>query len=204
MLVMLLPQVDCWLIYLTPKNQQGVENLQAVQSYSCLTCGMAQKNYIMDGITAEKKLQRLAFEILENNSDEQQVILAGIRESGTVIAQYIQKNLQEISNLYAELVTIYLDKRVPQKVTLDKEIGFDNKVIIIIDDVTNSGKTMLHAMKPFLDHDPKKIQTLVLVERTHKTYPIHPDYVGLSVATTLQEHIFVEVEGGKVGGAWME
>jgi pyrimidine operon attenuation protein/uracil phosphoribosyltransferase len=186
------------------KNQQGVENLQTFQSYSCLTCGMTQKNYIMDGETAVKKLQRLAYEILENNSDEQQVILAGIRESGTVIAKYIQKYLQEISNLYAELVTIYLDKRVPQKVTIDKEIGFDNKVIIIIDDVTNSGKTMLHAMKPFLDHDPKKIQTLVLVERTHKTFPIHPDYVGLSVATTLQEHIFVEVKGEVVNGAWME
>jgi pyrimidine operon attenuation protein/uracil phosphoribosyltransferase len=165
---------------------------------------MAEKKYIMDGLTAEKKLQRLAYEILEKNSEEQEVILAGIRESGTVIARYIQHYLQEISNLYAEMITIYLDKRVPQKVTLDKEIGFDNKVIIILDDVANSGKTMLHAMKPFLDHDPKKIQTLVLVERTHKAFPIHPDYVGLSVATTLDEHIFVDVEADKVKGAWIE
>jgi pyrimidine operon attenuation protein / uracil phosphoribosyltransferase len=165
---------------------------------------MTEKKYIMDGDTAVKKLQRLAYEILENNSDEQQVILAGIRENGTVIAKHIQQYLQQTSNLYADLITVYLDKRLPQKVTLDKVIGFDNKVIIIIDDVANSGKTMLHAMKPFLDHDPKKIQTLVLVERTHKTFPIHPDYVGLSVATTLDEHIFVEVEGEKVKGAWME
>lgn len=165
---------------------------------------MTQKKYIMDGDTAVKKLQRLAYEILENNSGEQQVILAGIRENGTVIAKYIQRYLQETSNLYADLITIYLDKRLPQKVTLNREMGFDNKVIIIIDDVANSGKTMLHAMKPFLDHDPKKIQTLVLVERTHKAFPIHPDYVGLSVATTLDEHIFVEVEGESVNGAWIE
>lgn len=185
-------------------NLTIVEKIAAASVDSFLTCGMTEKKYIMDGDTAEKKLRRLAYEILENNSGEQQVILAGIRESGTVIAKYIQQYLQEISNLYAEMVTIYLDKRLPQKVTLDREIGFDNKVIIIIDDVANSGKTMLHAMKPFLDHDPKKIQTLVLVERTHKAFPIHPDYVGLSVATSIQEHIFVEVEGEQVKGAWME
>ncbi|MBI2730848.1 MAG: phosphoribosyltransferase [Sphingobacteriales bacterium] len=165
---------------------------------------MTEKKYIMDGDTAEKKLKRLAYEILESNPGEQQIVLAGIRESGTAIANYIKEYLSEISNLYTELVTIYLDKRLPKMVTLDREIGFDNKVIIIIDDVANSGKTMLHAMKPFLDHDPKKIQTLVLVDRTHKAFPIHPDYVGLSVATTLDEHIFVEVEGEKVKGAWME
>ncbi|MGE5106012.1 MAG: phosphoribosyltransferase family protein [Sphingobacteriales bacterium] len=165
---------------------------------------MTEKKYIMDGETAVKKLQRLAYEILENNPGEQQIILAGIRESGTVIATYIQQYLREISNLYTELVTIYLDKRLPQKVTIDREIGYDNKVIIIIDDVANSGKVMMHAIKPFLDYNPKKIQTLVLVDRTHKAFPVHPDYVGLSVATTIQEHIFVEVEGNKVKGAWME
>lgn len=165
---------------------------------------MTEKKYILDGETSVKKLKRLAYEILENNPGEQQIILAGIRENGTLIAKYIQKYLGEISNLYADLVTIYLDKKIPQKVTLDRQIGFDNKVIIIIDDVANSGKTMMHAMKPFLDYNPKKIQTLVLVERTHKAFPIHPDYVGLSVATTIQEHIFVEVEGDKVKGAWME
>ena len=77
-------------------------------------------------------------------------------------------------------------------------------MIIIIDDVTNSGKTLLYALKPFLEYYPRKIQTLVLVERSHKTYPIHPDYVGLSLATTLQDHIYVEVKDNEITGAYLD
>jgi pyrimidine operon attenuation protein/uracil phosphoribosyltransferase len=74
----------------------------------------------------------------------------------------------------------------------------------LIDDVANSGKTLSFALKPFLEYQPKKIQTLVLVERSHKAFPVQPDYVGLSVATTIQEHIYVEVEGETVMGAYLE
>jgi pyrimidine operon attenuation protein/uracil phosphoribosyltransferase len=77
-------------------------------------------------------------------------------------------------------------------------------VVIIIDDVANSGKTLLYAVKPFLEFQPKKIQTLVLVERSHNNFPVRPDYVGLSISTTLQEHIFVEVKDGEVTGAYMK
>jgi pyrimidine operon attenuation protein/uracil phosphoribosyltransferase len=77
-------------------------------------------------------------------------------------------------------------------------------VIIIIDDVSNSGKTLSYALKPFLEFHPKKIRTLVLVERSHTSFPVRPDYVGLSVATTIQEHIFVEVKGEELIGAYME
>lgn len=151
----------------------------------------------------EKKLQRMAFEILENNSGEGELILAGIRESGTVIAKNIQRLLEEISDYKTDLITLSLDKKYPGEVKLSKELPFDDKVIIVIDDVANSGRTLLYAMKPFLQFHPKKIQTLVLVERTHKAFPVKPDYVGLSVATTLQEHIYVESEGPKVSGAWL-
>ena len=80
----------------------------------------------------------------------------------------------------------------------------NGKVVILVDDVSNSGRTLTYALKPFLQSHPKKIQTLVLVERRHTAFPVQPDYVGLSVATTLQEHIYVEVEGDDVVGAWME
>jgi pyrimidine operon attenuation protein / uracil phosphoribosyltransferase len=75
---------------------------------------------------------------------------------------------------------------------------------VVVDDVANSGKTMLYAMKPFLAFQPKKIQTLALVERTHKKYPVKTDYVGLSLATTLQEHIYVDVEESVIKGAYMQ
>lgn len=162
------------------------------------------KNYILDQATANKKLERMAYEIVENNVDESQLILAGIQEPGSVIALYIQQLLQQISPIPTELIHITLDKRNPGAIELSRQMDFNGKVIIIIDDVANSGKTLLYAMKPFLEFHPKKIQTLALVERTHKAYPVSTDYVGLSLATTLQEHIYVETDGKLVTGAYME
>lgn len=162
------------------------------------------KNYILDADTANRKMQRMAYEIVENNLDEPQLILAGIRESGSVIARNIQQLLNQISKLPTELITISLDKKNPEEVVITPSMDFTDKVVIIIDDVANSGKTLLYAMKPLLAFHPRKIQTLALVERTHKAFPVSTDYVGLSVATTLQDHIFVETAGDAVTGAYME
>ena len=146
----------------------------------------------------------MALEIAEDNMDEKSIILAGIRESGSVVAKCIQQYLSAISDLKTELISIALDKRIPKEVTLSKKMDFNDKIIIVIDDVANSGKTLLYAIKPFLEFQPKKIQALVLVARSHNSFPVHPDYVGLSIATTLQEHINVEVSNDKVLGAYME
>jgi pyrimidine operon attenuation protein/uracil phosphoribosyltransferase len=163
------------------------------------------KNYILDEGTAARKLQRMAYEILENNLDEPELILAGIRDSGSVIARNIQQLLKQIgASMKTEIIDITLDKKNPGEIQLSKTMDFTNKVVVIVDDVANSGKTMLYAMKPFLAFHPKKIQTLALVERTHKTYPVKTDYVGLSVATTLQEHIYVDVESTIIKGAYMQ
>jgi pyrimidine operon attenuation protein/uracil phosphoribosyltransferase len=163
-----------------------------------------EKNYILSPEVAAKKLKRMAFEILENNFGETSFILAGIRESGTVIAETIQRLLTEIAGLQTELITVSLDKKNPTTVEISRPLDFKNKVVILIDDVSNSGKTLMYAIRPFLDTAPKKIQTLVLVERSYNAFPVKPDYVGLSVATTIQEHIYVEVENGLVKGAWLE
>ena len=165
---------------------------------------IAEKKYILSKEVVEKKLRRMAYEILENNIDEKALILAGIRESGSVVAKVIQQMLGEISSLKTELITITLDKKEPTDVSLSKTFDFNGKVIILIDDVCNSGKTLLYALKPFIASQPKKIQTLVLVERTHTSFPVRPDYVGLSIATTIQEHIFVEVKGEEVIGAYLK
>jgi pyrimidine operon attenuation protein/uracil phosphoribosyltransferase len=165
---------------------------------------MDTKKYILDQAVAEKKLRRMALEIVENNLDEKNIILAGIRESGSVVARCIQQILAETSSLQTELIGISLDKRDPKEVKLSKTMDFNGRVIIIVDDVANSGKTLLYALKPFLDFQPKKIQALVLVGRSHNSFPVHPDYVGLSIATTLQEHICVEVSDDKVLGAYLK
>ena len=165
---------------------------------------MAAKNYILDQSVAEKKLRRMALEILENNADEKELIIAGIEESGSVLARNIQELLGEFApEIKTELFSIKLDKRAPKEIGLDRKADFNGKVIIIVDDVANSGKTLLYALKPFLDYHPRKIQTLVLVERSHNSFPVRPDYVGVSLSTTLQEHIFVEVNEKRVLGAYL-
>jgi len=164
----------------------------------------ASKKYVLNKEVAAKKLQRMAYEVMENNIDEENIILAGIQENGVVIAKYIQRILSGISSLKIELINISLDKRHPKDIVLSKKPDFNGQVVIIVDDVVSSGKTLLYSLKPFLEFHPKKIQTLVLVERSYKNFPVTPDYVGLSISTTLQEHIFVEVSGEEVTGAYLE
>lgn len=161
------------------------------------------KKYILDQPAAEKKLRRMALEIIENNLEEKELILAGIQESGSVVARNIQQLIAESSSVATGLISIKLDKRKPQAIELSQTLDFNDKVIILIDDVASSGKTLLYAIKPFLAYHPKKIQILVLVERSHTSFPVCPDYVGISLATTLQEHIYVEVDDGKVLGAYL-
>jgi pyrimidine operon attenuation protein/uracil phosphoribosyltransferase len=165
---------------------------------------MMEKKYILDEGAVSMKIRRMAFEILENNAGEQHIILAGIFENGSVLARQLAAVLGEISGIRTELLDLRFDKKHPADINLSHPVDFNDKVIIIVDDVTNSGKTLLYALKPFLSFYPRKIQTLVLVERSHKTYPVHPDYVGVSLATTLQEHILVEAISGRVTGAYLE
>ncbi|ANH83778.1 phosphoribosyltransferase [Niabella ginsenosidivorans] len=149
-------------------------------------------------------MQRLALELIENNLDEQELILVGIEENGLVLAKNIRQLMKQSAAIQTELITLKLNKKKPEAVTLSKEMDFTDKVIVLIDDVTNSGKTLLYALKPFLNAHPRKIQTLVLVERTHTLYPITADYKGISLATTLQDHIYVEIDGDKVTGAYLK
>lgn len=162
------------------------------------------KKYILTEVIAEKKLKRMALEVAERNYIEKEILLIGIKENGIVIANIIAKLMKEIFSGSINVVALSMDKKKPSTITIEKDIEVDNKTVLLIDDVANSGRTMLYALKPLLEKHPKKIQTLALVERTHKTFPVDVDYVGLSISTTLDEHIYVEVEKGKVVGAWME
>ncbi len=162
---------------------------------------MPDKNFILSEDAATKKMQRMAYEILENNIDEHEIIIAGIKDSGVIIANKIKSYLQNIFKGNIIVIEITIDKKNPKNVSVSGDINFEEKVIVITDDVANSGKTLLYALKPFLEFYPKKIQTLVLVERSHKEFPVYPDYVGLSVSTALDEKIIVETEGAEIIGA---
>jgi len=162
-----------------------------------------EKNYILNSDAAAKKLQRMAYEILENNTEENHLIIAGIRDNGYIVARNIARLLGTISDKTIELISIAVDKKTHNKIDLDSTIDFNNKVVIVTDDVTNSGKTLTYALKPILNAFPRKIQTLVMVERSHKKFPVHADYVGISLSSFLHEHIFVEVEGDQITGAYV-
>jgi pyrimidine operon attenuation protein/uracil phosphoribosyltransferase len=161
------------------------------------------KKYILTSEKAMMSLRRMAFEILERNNGAKTVSIAGIRENGYVVAQELKSILAEISSLEIDLIEVQIDKSNPIHCTIPSGIDVKDKILIVVDDVVNSGKTLLYAILPFLQFSPKQIQTLTLVERSYKIFPVHVDFVGISLATTLQENIFVEVVDGKLAGAFV-
>ena len=165
---------------------------------------MKNKKYILSAEVANKKLRRMALQVVEQNYNEKQLILIGIKKNGTVIAEKICQYLKDVFGGEIIVLELTIDKKKPAAISLSAGMDFNDKTIVLIDDVANSGRTMLYALKPLLEQLPKKIQTLALVERTHKTFPVEVDYIGLSVSTTTDEHIYVEVENGEVTGAWMD
>lgn len=164
---------------------------------------IAARNCILTADLINRKIRRMALQVAESNTEEGSIIIAGIAGNGAVLAQKLVAELRQVSSMEVKLLTIRLNKKEPTHAAVDVDTDFSNKVIVVVDDVASSGRTMLYALKPFLSYLPKKIQTLVLVERSHKLFAVQPDYVGLSVATTLQEHITVETEGEEITGAWL-
>lgn len=165
---------------------------------------MTSDNLILTAEIARKKLQRMAFEIIEKNIGEKEIILAGIKDSGLIIANIIKAFLQDVFAGKISVIEIEIDKKDPKNLSIPKQKNFDDAVIIITDDVANTGKTLLYALKPFMEFYPKKIQVLVLVERSHKEFPVAPDYVGLSVSTATDERIIVEANDKEILGARLE
>jgi pyrimidine operon attenuation protein/uracil phosphoribosyltransferase len=165
---------------------------------------MEQRKQILTAEVADKKLRRMALQVVEQNYTETQLVLIGIKNKGLVIAEKISRYIKEVFTGEVLVLELSMDKRNPLTINIDNAFDFNGKTIILIDDVANSGRTMLYALKPLLQQLPKKIQTLALVERTHKNFPVDVDYVGFSVSTTLDEHILVEVENGEVLGAWLD
>ena len=166
---------------------------------------MSEKKYILSKEAAEEKLHRMALEIAENISeDEAPLVLIGIKQSGLAIAEKLSAYLMPYLKVFVQIISVSFDKHLPVDVVMSEGVDFTDKNVIVVDDVSNTGRTLMYALKPLLDFHPKRVQTLVLVERMHKLYPIKPDYVGLSVATTTHDYIHVETENGNIIGAYIE
>jgi len=151
---------------------------------------------VLDAKQIEQKIKRLAIEILEHNYTEKKLILVGINNNGLNFAKLIQSAVNKISETEIQLANITLNPAKPTKDGVEinlPESDFRNNVVIIVDDVANTGRTIFFAFKPFLDIITKKVEVAVLVDRKHKSFPIKVDYVGLSLATTLKDNIKVDL-----------
>lgn len=155
---------------------------------------VADKNLILDAAQVKQKIRRMAFEIYENNFKEKNLVLAGIDGQGYVLAGLLAKEVEAVAELEVSLVKVTLDKLAPQQgeVTLDCDIKVvKKKCIIVVDDVLNTGRTLAYGLKPFLDTEVKKIETAVLVNRSHTLFPIYPQYTGYELSTTIKDHVVV-------------
>lgn len=158
------------------------------------------KTLILDHHKIEQKINRIAYQIYEDNYDQERIIMAGIAKNGFVLAQLLAKKLKEISPIEIVLEELHINKKSPidSQVTLNlTHEELEDQTIILVDDVLNSGKTMIYGLQYFLKRPLRKLCTAVLVDRSHKRFPVHADYVGTSLATTLQEHIEVSFENGE-------
>jgi len=147
----------------------------------------------------EQRITRLAYQVYEDNFDQPEIILAGIEKSGYIVAERLLAALTSICPLKVSLISINVDKEEPTKVRLNPVISRDelrDKVVVVVDDVLNSGKTLIYSLRPFLDADMRKIRTVLLVDRDHKRYPVVADFVGITLSTTLQEHVRVDFTPG--------
>lgn len=163
------------------------------------------KSLILDHQQVTQKIRRIAFEIFENNFKEKTIVLAGIDGQGYSLAKMLSALVEEISPITTEVVKVLLNKEDPtqEEVLLDKEAKvLKKKVIILIDDVLNSGRTLAYGMKPFLDIEVKKIEVAVLVNRSHPKFPIQSSYTGYELATTLSDH--VEVVLGRKAAVYLK
>ena len=154
---------------------------------------------ILDQAQIKQKIDRIAYQILEDCFDEKEIIIAGIASRGYVFAQKLEKVLSKISKIKCTLVEITLDKDSNNLVasTNIPVSQCKNKTIILVDDVLNSGRTLLYGLSVFLNIPTKKIRTAVLVDRSHKLFPISTDYAGYTISTVSQEHISVVFDKNK-------
>ena len=150
---------------------------------------------VLNSREIEQKIIRLSYEILENNYQEKELILAGINNNGLNFAKLLEKQLKKLTEIKITLTSVELNPAKPlaSEVVLKLPVeDVKNKVVIIVDDVANTGRTLFYATKPLFNTVPKKVEIAVLVERHHKSFPMKVDYVGLSLATTLKENIDVQ------------
>lgn len=156
---------------------------------------------IVDAIALQSSIKRIAYQIFESTIDETEIVIVGVGEQGKILSSLLGDALKKIGNSTLVFVNLTLDKTNPLG-TIKSSIPLSelkNKSLIIVDDVLNTGSTLMYAVSFFLSIPVKQIKTAVMVNRNHKKFPIKADFKGISLSTSLNEHITVLLEGNKKG-----
>lgn len=159
---------------------------------------------ILDKERISFKLRRMAYEIWEHNSSEKEIILIGIEKGGRILADNLAALVKKISPLKVTVVPVHINKKKPLNNAVEIDINLNGRCVVLVDDVVNSGKTIMYSLNTILSYDLRKVMVAVLVDRKHKSFPVASDIVGHTVATTLQEHIEVETEGKEITAVYLE
>lgn len=170
---------------------------------------------ILDADLIERKLQRMAREIRERHYLDTSLICIGIEGEGAAVCRRLVQILREISDseISCYYLTIHKSQPAQQPAALHTESGestdaafLEGASVVLVDDVLNSGKTLIYAVKFLLDFMPSRLSTAVLIDRIHRAFPVRADICGLSLSTSLKEHIRVVwgAKGGRDGGPGTE
>jgi len=157
---------------------------------------MFMESVILNNTQIKHKIKRIAYQIYEANFKSPKIVLAGIADNGFILAKKLNVALKDISPLEIVLCEVKIDKKKPlNSVTTSlKAEDYKNTSLVLVDDVLNSGTTLMYAVKHFLEVPLKQFKTAVLVDRNHKKYPVKADFKGISLSTSLQEHIQVSFD----------
>ncbi len=151
-------------------------------------------NIILTHEQIQHKIKRIAYQIYETNVDEKEIVIAGIAENGYVLAQRLKNTLEKISDIKVTLCEVTMNKKSPQDTvkTSIQASAYKNKSLVLTDDVLNSGTALIYGVNHFLNVPLTRFKTAVLVNRNHKKYPIKADFKGISLSTSLHEHVEVK------------
>jgi pyrimidine operon attenuation protein/uracil phosphoribosyltransferase len=157
------------------------------------------ESLILNSQQLSQKIQRIAYQLYEEHQDEQTLVIAGVKGNGYIFALEINAFFETICSIKTTVIEVDIDKAKPfTNPIICNDQGIENQALVLIDDVLNSGGTLIASVHHFIKKPMKKIKTVVLIERNHRTFPIAADFVGMSLATTFQEHVEVRSENGKL------
>ena len=153
-----------------------------------------KKNIILNNEQINQIITRIAHQIIECNIDQKEVIIAGIEKNGYIIANQLKQILSNITDIKITTCSVKINKENPldEVTTSINEDYYLNKSLVLVDDVLNSGATLIYAVKYFLNTKIKQFKTAVLINRNHKKYPVKADFKGISLSTSIKEHVQVE------------